>query len=252
MVSTIRHLFTFNKKTHQQKSTPTSRQSSLSPSSSIASLSTLSDSPQTPTNPEQSFFSPQDIRGIFRTLDPYWSFYHPQQQCWLAFGVNAAELLEYHYQRQDTPCLQLSSLPDLDNGCTIHFQPSRQQGNGLQLTMGHDVVRTVAPVWWFEQDMADGTKGMCRFENKNQVRLEALSEDRTQLSLTDEGFQGATMTVVTTPPQQPGEEEMRGLLYVYQPQQQDSLGQKMGQHFDHITAIMGDDDVCLSPRRGSI
>lgn len=251
MVSTIRHLFTFNKKAHTHKSTPNSRQSSLSPSASIASLSTDSSSsrPQTPTSPQQAFFStPQDIRGIFRTLDPYWSFYHPQQQGWIAFDLDQSELLEHHFHQRHVS-FQLPSCPGTSTGCTIHFQtPSSQQHQQgeLHLVMGHDLVRTMVPVWWYEQDLPDGSKGMCRFEHKNQVRLEALSEDRTQLSLTDEGFEGATMTVVTTPPQQHEEEEMRGLVYVYQQPTVPTIDQKVDR-FDYATY-----EDALSTRRGSV
>jgi hypothetical protein len=254
MVSTIRHLFTFNKKAHTQKSTANSRQSSLSPTASLASLSTESSlsRPQTPTSPQQAFFStPQDIRGIFRTLESYWSFYHPQQQDWIAFDFDQSDLLERHYHQRQVS-FQLPSCPGTSTGCTIHFQrPSiqqqQQQQNGeLHLVLDHDLVRTMVPVWWYEQDLPDGSKGMCRFEHKNQVRLEALSEDRTQLSLTDEGFEGATMTVVTTPPQQHEEEEMRGLLYVYLPLSLPSMDQKLDR-FDHATA-----EDALSTRRGSV
>ncbi|ORZ20808.1 hypothetical protein BCR42DRAFT_409534 [Absidia repens] len=251
MGASIRNMFTFNKKSHRsqqkQKQQDKSRESSLSPSSSVASFSTMST-------------SEQDIRGIFRTLEPYWSFYHPQQHYWCHFDMDQTMALEQHYQGGRTKHMTLALHDESGSSCTVHFYQQQQQqqlkDGGLHFVMGKTLHRTVAPVWWFEQDLPDGSKGMCRFEHKNQVRLEALSEDRTRLSLVDSGLENASTTVImTSNGQEEQQEEMRGLLYVHaHPPPMHSLDQKLQDIYSPstINVATGPFDMAILQRRGSI
>ncbi|CAO3591599.1 unnamed protein product [Absidia cylindrospora] len=257
MGTSIRNMFIFNKKSHRsqqkQKQQDKSRESSLSPSSSVASFSTMSTSgPQTPTTPSE-----QDIRGIFRTLEPCWSFYHPQQHYWHPLDMDQAMVLEQHYQGGRTKHMTLA-LNQVNHGssCTMHFQQQPKVstgGDGFHFVLGKTLHRTVAPVWWFEQDLPDGSKGMCRFEHKNQVRLEALSEDRTRLSLVDMGLENASTTVIMTS-NLGQDEEMRGLLYVHHQHHMHSLDQKLQDIYSPSAINIAADpfDMALLHRRGSI
>ncbi|KAI8093030.1 uncharacterized protein BX664DRAFT_328765 [Halteromyces radiatus] len=167
------------------------------------------------------------------------------------------QFVENHYQQGKTSVsLDACSLFS-GNPCKIHFKlPSSSRQVGLQLYMGRDIIRTVVPVWWYEQDLVDGTKGMCRFEPRNQVRLEALSEDHTRLTLTDVGFSDATVTVMMNPPslnnrrqEEEQQEEMRGLLYVHS-----SMIQVLGQKLEQLEqpTILSTDDAFILDRRSSI
>ncbi|KAF7722300.1 hypothetical protein EC973_003451 [Apophysomyces ossiformis] len=85
---------------------------------------------------------------------------------------------------------------------------------GTVLDLNKTVRRAVAPVWWYEQDSFDGTKGMCRFDYKNQARLEALSDDRSRLVLSDEAFRQPFTVVLDTTKSRDQREEMRGFIYL--------------------------------------
>ncbi|KAG0167807.1 hypothetical protein DFQ28_009474 [Apophysomyces sp. BC1034] len=85
---------------------------------------------------------------------------------------------------------------------------------GIIMDLNKNVRRAVAPVWWYEQDSFDGTKGMCRFDYKNQARLEALSDDRSRLVLTDEAFLQPFTVVLDTTKSRDQREEMRGFIYL--------------------------------------
>ncbi|KAG1444770.1 hypothetical protein G6F56_010160 [Rhizopus delemar] len=199
-------------------------------SSSESSLSSESDSsPQTPTHSN-------DTRGIFRTLEPFWYFHTSltpgeHQQEWIRFDEHSQSSLEKDYQTQ--PECSLSSQSPL-GPCTIVFKqvaPKKDRRSMLYpmkdrhasmptlrsstqiFELNKHVRRTVSPVWWFEQDLADGSKGMCRFDHKNQVRLEALSEGRTRLTLHDDAFDTPFTVVLDEPKDRELKEEVRGFLY---------------------------------------
>ncbi|KAL0092624.1 hypothetical protein J3Q64DRAFT_1719987 [Phycomyces blakesleeanus] len=87
---------------------------------------------------------------------------------------------------------------------------------GSVLVLDKDVRRSVAPVWWFEHDsLEDGSKGMYRFDHRNQARLEALSDDRTRLVLTDTVIPRPFTVVLenSSGKSRDSPEEVRGYLY---------------------------------------
>ncbi|KAL7322059.1 hypothetical protein PS15p_212147 [Mucor circinelloides] len=251
MKNTIRTLFGLNKKSSRKQNVNALNQV-YSPSSSVSSFSSdaSSDSsqPQTPTS-----MSMQENRGIFRTLEPVWYFssklmpnhqQQQQQQEWIRFDDQSQFNLENALQSKPECILPQSQL----GPCTVLFKPlptpvksattkSRHSmmvmssqhasmpslrpsplhaatGSGLTLELNKTVRRTISPVWWYEQDSADGSKGMCRFDYRNQVRLEALSEGRTRLVLTDDAFNVPFTVVLEAPKQRELKEEVRGFLYL--------------------------------------
>lgn len=249
MKNGIRSLFGLNKKSKKSNNN-IALDEVYSPSSSVSSFSTESSNndsaPPTPTRA-----SAQENRGIFRTLEPVWYFQSNLLQQrgvgqdaneWIRFDENSQYTLENALHSKPECTLQQSSL----GPCTISFTPKpsnvkpikkeRQSmvivsgcgkeqyssmptlhtsGNlGRSFELNKHIRRTISPAWWFEQDSADGSKGMCRFDYKNQVRLEALSEGRTRLVLTDDAF-NVPFTVVLEAPKQPQlKEEVRGFLYL--------------------------------------
>ncbi|KAI9247389.1 hypothetical protein EDC94DRAFT_626057 [Helicostylum pulchrum] len=240
----IRSLLGLNKKSKNAKrSNNIALNEVYSPSSSVSSFSsdasTNDSAPSTPTHG-----SMQENRGIFRTLEPVWYFQSNLIQRdsneWVRFDDQSQYTLENAISTDDECVLPQSSV----GPCTILFRPreiklekkqrqsmvvlgskgKQQQHSSMPTlsttgTMGHtlelnkQVRRTISPAWWFEQDSVDGSKGMCRFDHKNQVRLEALSDGRTRLVLKDDAF-NVPFTVVLDAPQQPElREEVRGFLY---------------------------------------
>ncbi|KAI9268768.1 hypothetical protein BY458DRAFT_511023 [Sporodiniella umbellata] len=206
-----------------------SRKSSVNTSSSVSSFSSESDaSPQTPTYPS-------DTRGLFRTLEPLWYFHTTllpgqHEQEWIRFDEASQSRLESDYQTKADASLSESAL----GPCTVVFKqtvskkdrrsvlyPMKDRHASMPilprtqrtLVLNKDVRRTASPVWWYEQDLADGAKGMCRFDPKNQVRLEALSEGRTRLTLHDDAFDIPFTVVLDEPKDRELKEEVRGFLY---------------------------------------
>ncbi|KAI7906501.1 uncharacterized protein BX663DRAFT_496718 [Cokeromyces recurvatus] len=254
MKNSIRSLFGLkkkSKKSNSNKSTASNKTYSTNSSvSSLSSYSSTNDSlPQTPTSP-----SMQNARGIFRTLEPVWycrSNLIPKNQSdnnnneWIQFDEHSQFILEASFH-SNTQCALTDSIVGT---CTVLFKPLPSNKNlsqlqnkrhtvmalpkhqynsapilsnnnnlgdnaGRTLELNKHIRRTISPVWWFEQDQADGTKGMCRFDYKNQVRLEALSEGRTRMVLTDNAF-NVPFTVALEPPKQRElKEEVRGFLYL--------------------------------------
>jgi hypothetical protein len=96
---------------------------------------------------------------------------------------------------------------------TLNTKVSVSSTSGVRLYMNTDIRRIISPVWWYEQDSMDGTKGMCRFDHKNQARLEALSDGRTKLVLHDDGLQIPFTVVLDAPKSSQLKEEVRGFLY---------------------------------------
>lgn len=223
-----------------------------SPSSSVSSFSSDASSndsaPQTPTQA-----SMQENRGIFRTLEPVWYFQsnllYPGASVdnneWIRFDDYSQYTLEatLNSNSKSECVLQQSSL----GSCTILFKPlppkplksgkkerhsmmalsatGREQyasmptlhtnrAVGRTFELNKQIRRTISPAWWFEQDSPDGSKGMCRFDYKNQVRLEALSEGRTRLVLTDDAFDVPFTVVLEAPKHRELKEEVRGFLYL--------------------------------------
>lgn len=236
MKNTIRTIFGLKKKSKKDNGLKDVHLPTSSVSSFSSDISSTNDSlPRTPTGTET-----QECRGIFRTLEPVWYFQSsllPQQQEheWLRFDNASQYTLESSLNVGKPDCL-LTQTPL--GPCKIAFKPmppvkaarhsmmvtgNRPQNASMPslrphaiqtLELNKNVRRTISPVWWFEQDSVDGSKGMCRFDYKNQVRLEALSEGRTRLVLTDDAFH-VPFTVVLEPPKQRDlKEEVRGFLYL--------------------------------------
>ncbi|ORX46318.1 hypothetical protein DM01DRAFT_1386286 [Hesseltinella vesiculosa] len=84
------------------------------------------------------------------------------------------------------------------------------------LQLGDNLRRSMVPSWWFEQDDDFGRKGMVRFDYKNQVRLEALSDGRSSLIMTDASFPTA-FKVRLEPADRSLAEEWRGFMYLATP-----------------------------------
>ncbi|CAO3672025.1 hypothetical protein G6F70_007922 [Rhizopus microsporus] len=214
-----------------------SNRPTYSPSMSSLSSDSDSSSPQTPTQ------LPMDhTRGIFRTLEPVWYFQsnlaavNQLNHEWSRFDDQSQYILENAYHTQSDCTLSQSSL----GPCTVVFKsaiPKKDRRSMFSLpikehhssmptlrtvsapAMGRTFIlnkhirRTVSPVWWFEQDLPDGSKGMCRFDDRNQVRLEALSEGRTRLVLQDNAFDVPFTVVLDGPKDRELKEEVRGFLY---------------------------------------
>ena len=244
----IRKVFTKNKRNKQQKK----KQNSFVSNSSASSTTDDSSSPatSTPTTPTSGPFV-HDTRGIFRTLEPVWYYGYSsitsdehqlpmiptgddaekvnenkndnseilkgqgqqqeeQELDWVQFDPHCQTVLEFAYRQNKASC-------DLGQNCIVHFTSSKHVAND-EWVLDENVRRVITPVWWFEQDsVVDGSKGMCRFDYKNQARLEALAdEDRTKLSLVDEAFPHPfTITLVTRSRDQ--KEEWRGFLHYEYP-----------------------------------
>ncbi|GAN03655.1 hypothetical protein MAM1_0045c03110 [Mucor ambiguus] len=290
MKNSIRTLLGLKKKSTRKQNVNALDQV-YSPSSSVSSFSSdaSSDSsqPQTPTS-----MSMQDNRGIFRTLEPVWYFSSKlipnqqshQQQEWIRFDDQSQFSLENALQSKPECVLSQSQL----GPCTVLFKPlplksattktrhsmmimssqhtsmpslrpsplNAATGSGLTLELNKTVRRTISPVWWYEQDSADGSKGMCRFDYRNQVRLEALSEGRTRLVLTDDAFNVPFTVVLEAPKQRELKEEVRGFLYLepvstaFQLAYNATLngGQKMEQFQVEDPNYYDEEDVSLSRR----
>ncbi|CAO3591812.1 unnamed protein product [Absidia cylindrospora] len=125
-------------------------------------------SPKKRRRPATHFFTPASSSS---SSSPSFT-HHPQQM------KSSPNLAIYPQPHKKIPSNSpLSSIPSSST-------PSIQDG----LYLHQNLRRALVPYWWFEQDNEHGGKGMCRFDHKNQVRLEALSEDRSTLTLTDASF----------------------------------------------------------------
>ncbi|KAG2221282.1 hypothetical protein INT45_000195 [Circinella minor] len=241
----IRKVFTKNKRNKQQKK----KQNPYVSNSSASSTTDDSPATSTPTTPTSGPFV-HDTRGIFRTLEPVWYYGYSstvsneqhlpmiptgdgaengnankkniealkerdqqqeeQEVDWVQFDPHCQTVLEFAYRQNKASC-------DLGQNCIVHFTSSKHVSID-EWVLDENVRRVITPVWWFEQDsLVDGSKGMCRFDYKNQARLEALAdEDRTKLSLVDEAFPHPfTITLVTRSRDQ--KEEWRGFLHYEYP-----------------------------------
>ncbi|KAI8367249.1 hypothetical protein BD560DRAFT_399673 [Blakeslea trispora] len=240
-MNTIRNIFSLKKKSKKSNNHSSINQTYL-PSSSVSSITSNSSShdstPQTPTG-----MSVQETRGILRTLEPVWYFHasllaDPSLRTseWIPFDENSQYALEASAEDENDCVLYQSAL----GPCTVLFRTSRPNMKKSRQTMlgmptaqyssmpslrpdGHigrtlelnkHVRRSISPVWWFEQDSPDGSKGMCRFDYRNQVRFEALSEGRTRLVLTDDAFNVPFTAVLEAPNENELKEEVRGFLFL--------------------------------------
>ncbi|ORX62941.1 hypothetical protein DM01DRAFT_1403354 [Hesseltinella vesiculosa] len=243
MGSSLRNFFSQSSSSSRASRSKTKRANKalpVSPTASIYSISTassISNGPQTPGPASMNFGAfamhqqpSPDMRGIIRTLQAQWRVLDPFSDHWISLDPRTSSVLEGQYQQQ-VPQVYLSKCGPLQQPCVIHFfnqdnkplPPTPGVGASYQhvLQLGRDILRAEAPMWWYEDDMADGSKGMAAFSAKNQVRLEALSgdEDCAQFVMTDDAFYGAEMVVAklipTTEPYHPSQEEVRGFLYIH-------------------------------------
>ncbi|SAL99603.1 hypothetical protein [Absidia glauca] len=211
---------------------------SHSPSHSISSASTQS---------SVHTLYPQETRGIFRTLEPVWSYLPAQHDQWIPLAPQNQRVLEHAFSSHQITCTiplihprthnhphtpptmttvhlsssqttsskkrrpvtqfftpaagtdtnhpqQMRSTPNLAVRDQQHLHKTPGTGDvpalptREELHLHHNLRRALVPYWWFEQDNEQGGKGMCRFDYKNQVRLEALSDGRSTLTLTDASF----------------------------------------------------------------
>lgn len=203
-----------------------------SPSQSISSASTQS---------SLHTLHQHEARGIFRTLEPVWSYLPDRQEQWIPLVPDNQRALEEAYNANKTKCTLYLTMKDAPSTAIAHFAspsaspvkssskkkrpvtqyftppmfPEKMKSSPsltvrphehhhrhhnsapplpsasahlLELHMHQNLRRALVPFWWFEQDNEQGGKGMCRFDYKNQVRLEALSEGRSTLTLTDAAF----------------------------------------------------------------
>ncbi|KAI8089319.1 uncharacterized protein BX664DRAFT_332724 [Halteromyces radiatus] len=240
-----------------------------SPSHSISSASTQS---------SLHTLHQQETRGIFRTLEPVWSYLPDHHDQWIPLAADAQRVLEIALNNQQTSCTisldrpqapptitkvyfssppaatlpssaPASPLPSTSASTTTKRRrpvtqfftsssmhqhnnksspnltvrprhdkqslpplPSRLDG----LYFNHNLRRALVPYWWFEQDNEQGGKGMCKFDYKNQVRLEALSDGRTTLTLTDTSF-SVPFQIILEAADRSSREECRGFMYLNTP-----------------------------------
>ncbi|KAI8374476.1 uncharacterized protein BYT42DRAFT_576498 [Radiomyces spectabilis] len=227
-----------------QKDKSSKSQNDRSPSSSLASsVTSLSSnsSSSIPLTPTSDTAPHQMTRGIFRTLEAIW-YYHSSLDpryhgppTWLMLDDEAQHTLEASLGNVATCSFHSSIL----GSCNLSFVPIKKKKyrlgkkdknsssvslgsnqqiqtsmQGQTLEFNQHIRRTVAPVWWYEDDLADGSKGMCRFDYKNQVRLEALSDDRSKLVLTDHAFPQPFTVVLDTSRSRVQREEWLGFMYM--------------------------------------
>ncbi|SAL98867.1 hypothetical protein [Absidia glauca] len=225
-----------------------------SPSHSISSASTQS---------SLHTLHQHEARGIFRTLEPVWSYLPDRQDQWSLLAPDNQRELENAYNANKAKCTLSLSMKNAPATAIAHFtsplalpvtssskkkrpvtqyftppmfpqqmksspdltvRPHNHHHNSappmpsasahlLELHMHQNLRRALVPYWWFEQDNDQGGKGMCRFDDKNQVRLEALSEGRSTLTLTDAAFP-APFQVILEHANRSLKEECCGFMYL--------------------------------------
>ncbi|KAI9317039.1 hypothetical protein BX666DRAFT_1941313 [Dichotomocladium elegans] len=201
------------KSSTRQNSQQSTMSSNSDTSFATATTITTSSPPLTPTAPVV-----HETRGIFRTLEPAWYYYDSNDGHWVAFEQSAQAVIESAYVLNEATVTLEQPAMTLD----LHSSRNRNSGNDkTKWVLDKTIRRIVAPVWWFEQDsVLDGSKGMCRFDYKNQVRLEALSSDddeRTQLILTDASFPQPFTVSLDYSMGRDLKEAWRGFLYLEVP-----------------------------------
>ncbi|KAI8336729.1 hypothetical protein BC941DRAFT_427929 [Chlamydoabsidia padenii] len=166
-----------------------------------------------------------ETRGIFRTLEPEWSFLPDLHDQWIPLAGENQRVLEDAFNANQTTCTL--SLQEPYTKAIAHLSPSPSKKKrpatqlytssarhpppqmksspnlnvhsgppSIELYLGQNLRHSLVPCWWFEQDNEQGGKGMCRFDHKNQVRLEALSEGRSTLTLTDASFPNSFQVIL--------------------------------------------------------
>ncbi|KAI8879427.1 hypothetical protein K501DRAFT_287378 [Backusella circina FSU 941] len=253
MTLTIRNIFGLKKKTKKATHMPTKSRSPTASVISFSSGSSMDDSsPNTPTSmsiqENRGIFRTLEPVWYYDSSLQFPNSSEEQQPGWIRFDDYTQLALENSFIDSKEQCtLEKTSL----GACTVYFRSQskrsstgntmlnkqrprtlntlkqndkfssmpalhtqKEQSIGLKLELNNNVRRTISPVWWFEQDSSDGTKGMCRFDYKNQVRLEALSEGRSKLVLTDDGINVPFTVVLDAPKSRQLKEEVRGFLYL--------------------------------------
>ncbi|KAI9027385.1 hypothetical protein CLU79DRAFT_738994 [Phycomyces nitens] len=215
------------KKAHSSKSTANTPQSL----GSVSSNSSASSIPQTPTETDN------EGRGIFRTLEAVWYFRtsliidSPYKNEWTPFDTQSQDMLTTAALTKTT-CLLPSnaslgscsvSFAKTPSGsrrasasiASLHSKPLSSDTTARILQVDIDVRKIVSPVWWYEDNAYDGTKEMARFDYKNQVRLEALSDDKDSLVLTDAAFPQSFTVVLGSSKSRQSNEEWRGFMHLH-------------------------------------
>ncbi|ORZ00246.1 hypothetical protein BCR43DRAFT_484892 [Syncephalastrum racemosum] len=224
---------------------------------SLSSSSSSSAGPQTPTTQTAIYetrgifrtlepvwyfhASVEDPNGVYNGAEE-----EDNSENWIRFGPECQDTLERAYRQHAKGCrigdrivhftspqqhTRQTSPQHTPNGArprpmTMMLKPGTSSPAlplppkpTSELILNRSVRRTVAPVWWFEQDAPDGQKGMCRFDYKNQARLEALCDDRSQFTLTDAAFPTPFAVVLDTTKSRDQKEECRGFMHLtLQPQ----------------------------------
>ncbi|KAI8995032.1 hypothetical protein BDB01DRAFT_709271, partial [Pilobolus umbonatus] len=193
-----------------------------------------SDNDSIPATPSNG--SVQECRGIFRTLEPVWyyksSLLNNDQDIneyqWIPFNDETQSQLEIGLTSKNTHCIvkqEEFGICTIVYDCNLRSNNQQTRTNQGQHTltikaagpvyhMGKEIRRTITPIWWFEDDYSDGTKGMCRFEHKNQIRLEALSDGRNNLVLTDAAFNVPLNAVLERSNNSNVRDELHGFMYL--------------------------------------
>ncbi|KAI8887439.1 hypothetical protein K501DRAFT_283257 [Backusella circina FSU 941] len=249
----IRSIFGLGKKSKKQSMADFTYPQMHSPTSSISSFTSETTdedtSPNTPTSAamhdNRGIFRTLEPIWFYRSsLDM--SAMNTQQSDWSRFDDFTQTILERSFMKSDDKCfleqtsfgaitvvlknstmeskkrskkrlsepfLSKMEVEHSSSTPTLNTRTSAPSTTGVKLYMNTDIRRIISPVWWYEQDSIDGTKGMCRFDHKNQARLEALSEGRTKLVLHDDGLQIPFTVVLDAPKSSQLKEEVRGFLY---------------------------------------
>ncbi|KAI7866518.1 hypothetical protein BDF14DRAFT_1743572 [Spinellus fusiger] len=238
----------FGKLKSKLKSKGLKKQRAQSPTLSMSSTSSLSSS--SPAYPE---FLPEEARGIFRTLEVSWCYKMPalpgqsdtQHNEWVQFDEINQQTLEDAFKEKTfctltsadigtrtvsfapkttprpakkRPLTAIYTLTEKDrlvflSSPSLPTQTSRQSMVRGEMFLEKDIQRFLAPVWWFEDDSMDGLKNMCRFDTKNQARLEALCDDRSHFVVSDESFLYPCTVRLDVGGSLNAKEELRGFLY---------------------------------------
>lgn len=189
---------------------------------------------------EESIFVPEngtEKRGIFRTMEPIWvcnidaAPYHSNeanQDGLIILDNESQKILEEAFKNNEPSCTL--SVDATTGHCTVKFDDGDKKTNISSLdsndtiksavttnirhlVYGTDIQRMTTPVWWYEKSAIDGKKELCRFDWKNQMRLEAFDDDESTLSLTDNAF-SEPFTVALNTYKERKNNEWQGFIYL--------------------------------------
>jgi hypothetical protein len=180
---------------------------------------------------EGSLFVPEsgtEKRGIFRTMEPIWvctvdaaprHSKEANQNGMIILDNDSQKVLESAFKTKNTTCdLSIDSTTGL---CTVEFSYDGQNSttttttdnNIRHFSYGTDIQRMTTPVWWYEKKGTTGKKELCRFDWKNQMRLESFGDDESTLSLTDKAF-AEPFTVALNSYNERQQNEWQGFVYL--------------------------------------